>query len=170
MFLGIWRWFFLALANSVPNFSFFKKLKLRLYRKSGILTSLSATIYGPLTITPVSNTNKITIGDKTFINTETRFGCPESNITIGNNCAIGPRVSFETINHGLHFVEGKGRGSFSKPIIVEDMAWIGAGAIILSGVRIKKGAVVAAGSVVNKDVEAYTVVGGVPAKVIKKIV
>jgi acetyltransferase-like isoleucine patch superfamily enzyme len=54
-----------------------------------------------------------------------------------------------------------------KPIVVEDEVWIGAGAILSPGVRIRKGSVVAAGAVVTRDVEPNTAVGGVPARVIK---
>lgn len=53
-------------------------------------------------------------------------------------------------------------------IIIDDDVWIGAGAIILTGVTIGKGSVIAAGSIVTKDVEPYTIVGGNPAKLIKK--
>jgi acetyltransferase-like isoleucine patch superfamily enzyme len=58
---------------------------------------------------------------------------------------------------------------FTKPIVIEDQVWIGCGAIILQGVRIGKGAVVAAGAVVCSDVAPMTVVGGVPAKLIKTL-
>jgi acetyltransferase-like isoleucine patch superfamily enzyme len=64
------------------------------------------------------------------------------------------------------FVE---QGITAEGIVIEDDVWIGAGAVVTDGVRIGKGAVVAAGAVVNGDVEPHTVVGGVPAKLIKKI-
>ena len=51
-----------------------------------------------------------------------------------------------------------------KPIIIEDDVWIGSGAIITQGVRVGKGAIIAAGAIVTKDVEPFSVVGGVPAK------
>lgn len=74
---------------------------------------------------------------------------------------------FETVSHGLIYEIGAGRGSVTKPINVEDEVWIGAGCIITQGVTLGKGAVVAAGAVVTKDVESYAVVGGTPAKFIK---
>lgn len=54
------------------------------------------------------------------------------------------------------------------PIFIDDYVWIGVGAIVLQGVKIGKGAVIAAGSVVTKDIEPYSIVAGVPAKVIGK--
>ena len=89
-------------------------------------------------------------------------------IIIGENCQIAPRVSFETSNHGLIYKKNKGRGTFTKPIIVEDEVWIGANAVLTAGVRIGKHSVVAGGSVVTKDVPAYTVVGGNPARILKQ--
>ena len=56
-----------------------------------------------------------------------------------------------------------------KPIIIEDDVWIGSGAIITQGVRVGKGAIIAAGAIVTKDVEPFSVVGGVPAKLIKRL-
>ena len=64
----------------------------------------------------------------------------------------------------LFLAEGK-----SKPIIIEDDAWLATRCMVLKGVTIGKGAVVAAGAVVTKDVPPYTMVAGVPAKAIKKI-
>jgi acetyltransferase-like isoleucine patch superfamily enzyme len=61
------------------------------------------------------------------------------------------------------------QGITAQGIVIEDNAWIGAGAIILDGVRVGRGAVVAAGAVVTQDVPPHTIVGGVPAKVIKVI-
>jgi acetyltransferase-like isoleucine patch superfamily enzyme len=57
----------------------------------------------------------------------------------------------------------------TKPIVVEDEVWIGGGAIITQGVKIGRGAVVAGGAVVTRDVEPGTIVGGVPARFIRKI-
>ena len=139
------------------------------YKLAGVRVEGRCIIYGPLTIRPVGGAKNISIGKGSFVNTEVRFGCPKETIAIGRNCQIGPRVCFETMSHGMVYEPGKGRGRFSKPIVVEDEVWIGCGAIILQGVTIGKGAVITAGAVVNKDVDPYTVVGGVPAKLIKKI-
>ena len=76
---------------------------------------------------------------------------------------------FETVNHGLRYIPGKGRGGWTKSIIIEDEVWIEGGEIITQGVTIGRGSVVAAGAVVTKNIEPNTIVGGVPAKFIRKI-
>jgi acetyltransferase-like isoleucine patch superfamily enzyme len=89
-------------------------------------------------------------------------------VTIGNNVLIGQRVSFHSENHNFERTDQliKAQGTSQEGIVVEDDCWIGSGVIVLDGVTIHRGAVIAAGSVVNKDVPPYTVVGGVPAKVL----
>ncbi len=89
-------------------------------------------------------------------------------IIIGNNVLIGPYAIF---NSGSHLYSSKSRlideqGHKYGPITVEDDVWVGAHACILPGVTLAKGSVVAAGAVVTKSVTPYTVVAGVPAKVI----
>ncbi|WP_188447464.1 acyltransferase [Arenimonas maotaiensis] len=90
-------------------------------------------------------------------------------VVIGDYVRIGSHVIFVSANHvfdqvdvPIHF-----QGIESKGIIVEDDVWIGGGVTVLDGVRIGKGSVIAAGAVVNKDVLPYSIVGGVPAKVIR---
>ena len=160
---------FLPIANHLPRLMAMDLIRYIFYKLAGVHIEGRCIIYGPLTIRPVGGTKNITIGKGSFLNTEIRFGCPKDRITIGKNCQIGPRVCFETMSHGMVYEPGKGRGRLSKPIVVDDEVWIGCGAIILQGVTIGKGAVVSAGSVVSKDVEPLTIVGGVPAKLLKKI-
>lgn len=95
----------------------------------------------------------------------------QGGITIGDRVFTAPLVQMLAVNHvyadpNRPMVE---QGITAEGIVVEDDVWIGAGAIITDGVTIGKGAVVAAGAVVTKDVPAHTVVGGVPARVIKDI-
>lgn len=161
--------FFLALANGLPKFSLLDKFRFVFYRLAGIKVKGRALIWGPLTIRPAGGAKNIEIGAGTFINSNIRFGVPDAKVTIGQNVLIGPGVMFETVNHGLKHDPVAGRGGWSKPIVVEDEAWVGAGSIVLQGITIGRGAVVAAGAVVNKDVEPYTIVGGVPAKFIRHI-
>ena len=160
---------FLPIANHLPRLMAMDVIRYIFYKLAGVHIEGRCIIYGPLTIRPVGGAKNIVIGKGSFLNTEIRFGCPRDRIAIGKNCQIGPRVCFETMSHGMVYEAGKGRGRFSKPIVVEDEVWIGCGAIILQGVTIGKGAVISAGAVVSKDVESLTVVGGVPAKFLKKI-
>jgi acetyltransferase-like isoleucine patch superfamily enzyme len=108
----------------------------------------------------------IELGKDVFINHACSF-LDLGGITIEDNVQIGPRVNMVSENHPL---DPSNRKSLDlKSVLIKRNAWIGAGATILPGVTIGENAVVAAGAVVNKDVPANTVVGGVPAKVIRVI-
>lgn len=159
--------FFLFLANNLPRLSGFDTIRFIFYRLAGIRIE-RCTIWGPLTIRPIGNCNKITIKKGVFINTEVRFGA-QCSITIMENCQIGPRVMFETVNHKLEVSSSAKREAFCKPIVIEKSVWIGAQAIILPGITVGEGSVIAAGSVVTKDVKPYHLVAGVPAREIRKI-
>ena len=86
-------------------------------------------------------------------------------ITIGKNVCIGEDVRLIT---GSHDVSSPHFDLVTKPITINDNVWVATGAIVLPGVTIGEGAVIGAGAVVTKDVEPWTVVGGNPAKFIKK--
>jgi acetyltransferase-like isoleucine patch superfamily enzyme len=106
------------------------------------------------------------IGSNVFINHA--CSCLDmGGITIEDNVLIGPKVNLLTENHPLD--PANRRSMFCKPILIKRNAWIGAAATILPGVTIGENAVVAAGAVVSKDVADNTVVGGVPAKLLKTI-
>lgn len=160
---------FLTLANNLPRVRISDSVRRYLYALAGMRIEGRCLLWGPITVRPIGGARNISIGTGTFINSNARFGVPAEPVTIGRRVQVGPNVCFETVSHGLVYVPGQGRGDIVKPITVEDEVWIGAGAIIASGVRIGKGAVVAAGAVVVRDVAPKTVVGGVPAKFIKAI-
>lgn len=108
----------------------------------------------------------ITIGKKVFINSGCHFQ-DQGGIRIGDGVLIGHNVVLATLNHGMH---PDSRGDMiPSPIIIGNNVWIGASSTIVPGVTIGDGAIVAAGSVVSKNVSPNTIVGGVPAKIIKKI-
>jgi acetyltransferase-like isoleucine patch superfamily enzyme len=94
----------------------------------------------------------------------TLCGC-QADIIIHENVFFGHRVMLLTPQHDVNFLGlDRQKTITAKPIQIHKNAWIASGAIILGGVSIGEGAVVAAGAVVNKDVPPYTIVGGVPAK------
>ena len=108
----------------------------------------------------------ITVGKGVFINSGCTFQ-DQGGISIGEGSLIGHQVSIATINHDMDPAK---RASMSfRPVVIGKDVWIGDHASILPGVTIGDGAVVAAGAVVTKDVPPRTVVGGVPARVIKTI-
>ncbi len=160
---------FLTIANHLPRIKFLDYGRFLLYKLAGIKISGQALIFGPLIIRPIGKAKNIYIGDHSFLNTYIRFGCPDAPIRIGRHCQIGPSVMFETVNHDLDAIPGENRSTQTLPITIEDHVWIGASAIILAGVTVGKGAVIGAGAVVTKNVAPRTLVGGVPAKLIKKL-
>lgn len=123
----------------------------------------TTTIFPPFT----TNFGRFTkIGKNVFIN----HGCSFldlGGITIEDDVLIGPQVKLLTENHPLDPAARK--GLITRPILIKQNSWIGAGATILPGVTIGENSVVAAGAVVSKDVPTNTVVGGIPAKLIKNI-
>lgn len=108
----------------------------------------------------------ITVGKDVFINTGCRFQ-DQGGIRIGDGTLIGHNVVLATLNHDMDPEQRK--WMHPAPIIIGKRVWIGANATVVPGVSIGDNAVVAAGAVVTKDVPADTVVGGVPARVLKKL-
>jgi chloramphenicol O-acetyltransferase type B len=122
--------------------------------------------------------NDIIIGDNFYIGRNSQIEC---DVQIGNDVILGNNVGFVG-KYDHHFLQIGTPIRFSSQIrdvdycwkglhsktIIEDDVWIGFGSIIMSGVHIGKGSVIASGSVVVKNVEAYSIVGGNPAKFIKQ--
>lgn len=111
----------------------------------------------------------LSIGDNVFINRDVHIVARES-VTIGDGCLFGERVSIHDENHvnSDPDLPVSQQGLRSAPIRIGNDVWLGANVVVLSGVTIGDRAVVAAGSVVTKDVAAGDLVGGVPAKVIRR--
>jgi acetyltransferase-like isoleucine patch superfamily enzyme len=104
------------------------------------------------------------IGDDSNVGPMNYIGCSEL-ITIGRRCLLGPNVNIFTEWHEFDQPDSpiKAQGVGAEPVVLDDDCWIGAGSIILPGVVVGQGAVVAAGSVVTRDVAPRTLVAGVPA-------
>lgn len=91
-----------------------------------------------------------------------------ASVTIGSDCLIGEYVSIRDADHGTEpGVPMRAQAHASAPIVIGDDVWIARGAVILKGVTIGSGAVVAANSVVNRDVAPNSIVGGVPARLLR---
>ena len=113
--------------------------------------------------------NRLVINEGTSIN-RNYFINARGKIYIGKNVLIGPYVTIYSTNHIFSSIDIpiKDQGQTEEEVIIEDDVWIGANSTILPGVKIGKGAIIAAGAVVTKDVPTYSVVGGIPAKLIKE--
>ncbi|MBA4313285.1 MAG: acetyltransferase [Chlorobiaceae bacterium] len=103
----------------------------------------------------------VQIGNGTYINRNSLI-VSHKQVKIGRDCKISwDVIIMDTDQHAI-----PGTALEDKPVIIEDGVWIGCRSIILKGVRVGTGAVVAAGAIVTKDVEPHTLVGGVPARVL----
>lgn len=125
---------------------------------------------------------KVHIGRYTSISgPATRISSHKNAITIGSFCSIASGVVIQEYFHNIQRAtsynilsnifndRSETRQVISKgPVIIEDDVWIGSNAVILSGVKIGRGAVIGAGAIVTKDVGNYSIVGGNPAKLIRK--
>lgn len=139
------------------------EIRILLSRITGIEIDKSVSVFTPLYINYGKHTK---IGKNVFIN----FGCTFldlGGITIEENVLIAPKVNLLSEGHPL---PADDRHSLVPGHIhIKKNAWIGANATILPGVTIGENAIIAAGAVVSKDVPDNTIVGGIPAKIIKKI-
>ncbi len=114
--------------------------------------------------------SRIRIGESCLIGEYTVIR-GQGGVTIGNRVYTSPMVQILAVNHVFEdptrpFTE---QGITAEGIVIEDDVWLGASAVIMDGVRIGRGSVVAAGAVVTKDVPPHTVVAGVPARVTRQI-
>jgi len=130
---------------------------------TGSTIDQSTTVFTPIYINYGKNTS---IGKNVFINFDGVF-LDLGGIVIEDNVLIAPKVSLVTEGHPI---EPENRQSLTvAPIHIKKNAWIGANATILPGVTVGENAIVASGAVVGKDVPDNTIVGGVPAKIIKNV-
>jgi acetyltransferase-like isoleucine patch superfamily enzyme len=120
--------------------------------------TMSTTPYGKIHVG-----NKVHIGEGTIIFSDMK-------ITIGDNVIIGPQTVITDFNHVYESttIPINQQGLDRKEVVIEEDVWVASRCVIIRGVKIGKGAVIAAGAVVNRDVAPYTVVGGVPIRIIKK--
>lgn len=120
------------------------------------------------------NIRNVYIYDNVGIGPHALLSTPNAKIIIKGNCAIAEHLTIHTGNHAriigkfvTDITEANKPEGYDRDVIIEKDVWIGSNVTILAGVHIGRGATIAAGAVVNKDVPPYSIVGGVPAKVIK---
>lgn len=117
--------------------------------------------------------NTISVGDDVFIGKGACFAASETYILIGNKVMFGPNVTIMGGDHnttliGKYMYDVKNKQPENDlPVIIHDDVWIGTGVIILKGVTIGRGSIVAAGALVTRSCQPYSIIGGIPAKLIK---
>ncbi len=149
---------FLKISNTIRIWYLSKVLKIMPYDKN---SKFEYKIY-------ISDARQINLGSFVRINENTFF---QGNVNIGNHVMIAPNVSVYSKTHkydDLNTPMVLSGETPTKTVVIEDDVWIGINTVILPGIRIGKGAIVGANSVVTKNVEPYSIVGGVPAKFIRK--
>lgn len=123
----------------------------------------------------IKGLENLSIGDGTSIPKGSTFYCTDAPLTIGKKVVFGPKPTIITGDHridivGKHIIDvtvDEKQPENDQPVVIEDGVWCGANVTILKGVTIGRGSVVAAGAVVTKSCPPYSIIGGVPAKLIK---
>ena len=118
--------------------------------------------------------NNVYIYENVGIGPYANLSTPNAKVIIKGNCAIADHLTIHTGNHArivgkfvTDITEANKPEGYDKDVIIEKDVWIGSNVTILAGVHVGRGATLAAGAVVNKDVPAYCIVGGIPAKILK---
>ena len=150
----------------LPRFPFFNSIKSSFLRLMGAKVGKRVVYYSGVWISTGKN---LRLGDDVDV-AKGVYITTHGGVSIGNRVLIGYRTQIISANHVVPANQGRifNSGHDYKPVLIDDDVWIGANCVICPGVHIGKGAVVGAGSVVTHDVAAFSIVGGVPAKMIKK--
>lgn len=162
--------FYYAFISHIPNSKYWKGFNtirvwylvnvMKIMKKKTPLTRFQKGVY-------LASPGRVTIGEGCQINEFAYLQGAE----IGNHVMIAPHVTLLSNNH-IHYrtdipmvMQGETKG---EKVIIEDDVWLGRNVVVMPGVRIGKGSICAAGAIVTKDVMPYSIVGGVPAKLIRK--
>jgi len=113
---------------------------------------------------------ELIVGDNFTLNTNSQLGASFGKIVIGKNCAIASNCVLRASNHNFDNpnIPFREQGHSYGEIIIEDDIWIASNCVITPNTKIGKGSIIGAGSVVTKDVKPYSIMGGVPAKIIRQ--
>ncbi|MCO5279268.1 MAG: acyltransferase [Saprospiraceae bacterium] len=156
---------FSFLIFALPRHKLFNLIKCNYLRLQGAKIGKHITFYPGIKINPAFNIklgNHVDLAWGVIITTK-------GSVEIGDRSLIGYGTLISSANHVIPSNRARifEAGHSPKKVVIENDVWIGANCVIVAGVHIGEGAVVAAGSVVTKDVEAFTIVAGVPAKLVK---
>lgn len=157
----------------LPHIDKYPGSKIKIESGVTMISSLEGNVAGinhPVILATLTPNAEIIIGKDSGLSGATL--CAASSIKIGTYVGLGANVCvYDTDFHPLDPYERRYQveRTITKPVIIDDYAWIGGNSIILKGVRIGKGSVVGAGSVVTKDVPDFELHAGNPARFIKKI-
>jgi maltose O-acetyltransferase len=153
-------------SRSLPQLTF-DRVRTTLLRAMGLRIGRSSLIHGELNITGFGDAKELlTIGEEAYINGPFHIDLGAA-VDIGDRVGIGHHVLIMTVSHESGNAHRRCGKATYAPVSIGDGAWIGSGVKILPGVKIGEGAVVASGAVVTRDVPPNTMVGGVPAKLIR---
>ena len=155
----------LFIINNFLKGTRFFKVKNRLLKICGVKVGADTKIVGPIEF---GTQIKITIGDKCWIGKNLSID-GNGYCNIGNNVDIGPHVVINTGGHEIGFKERRAGKGIINSIIIQDGTWIGTKTTIINDINIGKGVVIAAGSLVNRDVKANVMAAGVPITVKKEL-
>jgi len=141
------------------------------YKQS--MKSCGSHVYLRPSSSDIKGLKNLSVGHHVLIPRNSTIYCTEASLSIGNYVVFGPSPTIITGDHRtdvigefMYNVEEKSPES-DLPVVIEDDVWMGARVIILKGVTIGRGSVIAAGSVVTKSFPPYSIIGGVPARLIK---
>jgi acetyltransferase-like isoleucine patch superfamily enzyme len=161
-------WLVLKLLGIPPPYTF-TRLRMRLLRMIGVSIGDDTIVCGRIGIAGSRHAQrKLFIGRDCMINEGCRFDTG-SPITIGDRVYFGHEITVLTTTHDLGPHEQRCQGTRSQAVSVGDGTWVGTRVLILPGVHIGAGCVVAAGAVVTESVPDDTMVGGVPARVLRSL-
>lgn len=162
------RHIFAHLAETLPSSAMFRT-RTAMLRAAGVKIGAHSLIQGKMRLTGKGNPCELlTIGENTLVTggLHVDLGAP---VRIGNMVRIGHDVSLLTINHAVGPFYLRAGTSFFGEIVIEDGCWLASRCTVLPGVTIGAGAIVAAGSVVTRDVPKHTLVAGVPARFVREL-
>lgn len=147
----------------------FCRLRTAIYRMAGISIGPRTSVLGRLTISgPGRIQRRLSIGEDCIINAPL-FLDLSAEIRIGHRVSVGHHTVFVTAHHHLGAAEFRAGTNIARPIHVDDGTWIAARCTLLPGVSVGPSSIVASGAVVAKDVPENSLVGGIPARLIRKL-